>query len=125
MNRLQRKRTKGWKMLPNSRCVTRPSRWGNHYELWYKEDRGWYVIGNTMRYYPRPKTRWTKEHATQKAVELYREYATERARLEPEWLDPLRGLDNLYCSCPEGAPCHADVLIELIENDDATTETAN
>jgi hypothetical protein len=31
-------------------------------------------------------------------------------------LDPLLGLDNLYCDCAEDAPwCHADVLIELLE----------
>lgn len=30
--RIQRKRTRGWKMPPNTVCVTRPGRWGNPYK---------------------------------------------------------------------------------------------
>lgn len=31
--RIQRKRTKGWKMPPNTVCVTRPGRWGNQWRI--------------------------------------------------------------------------------------------
>jgi len=108
-------------MLPNSRCVDRSSRWGDPYaiqkfgpaENYYVYDR----IFQTWRAWTAEGAYYTKRGATLKAISLYREYATKRARHEPEWLDPLRGLDNLYCTCPEGALCHADVLIELLEND--------
>ena len=54
----------------------------------------------------------TIDHARAKAVKLYREWIsgqpdlTRRVRLE------LTGQD-LACWCPDQAPCHADVLLEL------------
>ena len=31
--RIQRKRTKGWRMPPNTVCVSRPSKWGNPFTV--------------------------------------------------------------------------------------------
>jgi hypothetical protein len=69
-------------------CVSRPSRWESPFE-------------------------WTRLSAGKaEAVRLFRAYAEEKARADPSWLAPLRGLDlGRYCSLDE--PCHADVLIEL------------
>jgi hypothetical protein len=122
--RLQQKRTRGWRMLPNSRSCARPSRWGNPYSVeWWSNLHSYIVVSEIGRYklwgapdrsdfYP---GKFMKEQAAQKAVELFRDYAIERLKREPDWLDPLRGLDNLYCYCAEDAPCHVDVIIELIE----------
>lgn len=122
MKRKQLKRgIKDWRMLPSSRSVARGSRWGNPYRVsWRSAARGWYVYHEnefgTALYNAPLDERWTKEQATQKATELYREYAIERLKQEPDWLDPLRGLDHIYCHCEEDAPwCHGDVLIDLVE----------
>jgi len=108
MQRKQLKRgIKDWRMLPNSRSVARPSRWGNPYRIVYgKNLYGWMVVKNhTINgtktpykewFYGKIGEEWTKEQAAQKATELYREHATERLKREPDWLDPLSGLDNVY-----------------------------
>jgi hypothetical protein len=43
---------------------------------------------------------------------FFREYAVQMVEKYPTWLDGLRGKD-LACWCKEGAPCHADILLEL------------
>jgi len=116
MQRKQLKRgVRGWRMLPNSRSVARPSRWGNPYKVIFKWG-SWEVnIGQLYYGSSNLKYPWVREQAAQKAVDLYRAYAIEWLKRELDWLDPLRGLDNLYCWCAEDAPwCHGDVLIELL-----------
>jgi len=99
--RIQRKRTKGWKMPPNTIYVGRPSKWGNpastssfrdytpeqvaaDYRKWVERDMGKLSWDNV---YGKPPT-------------------LDEIRAE------LRG-KNLACWCPLGQPCHADVLLEL------------
>ena len=94
--RIQRKRTKGWKMPPDTVCVARPSKWGNPFR-----PNSW----NEPGFSPVP------DDATM-AVKWYREDLTKVLRANPDALAPLRG-KNLACWCAVGAPCHADVLLEL------------
>jgi hypothetical protein len=97
--RIQRKRTKGWRMPEGAVYVGRPTRWGNE-------------ITPTM-----PDV-WGRPLGVERAVDLYRiatlrwidEY-DDRDAVEA-WLAPLRGRD-LACWCPLDQPCHADVLLEL------------
>lgn len=105
MERKQLKRgVRGWRMLPNSRSVARPSRWGSPFHVRRSAYNGWTVIQYiTVDMVKTPYQEWigrggnwTKEQATRKATELYREYATERLKRDPAWLDPLSGLDNVY-----------------------------
>lgn len=96
--RIQRKRTKGWRMPPNTVSVTRPGKWGNPY-----------YVGMFRKY----------NHAD--AVADYRRWleGDYGARV---WAGPpptteairqvLRG-KNLACFCPLSSPCHADVLLEI------------
>lgn len=101
--RIQRQRTRNWKMPINTVYVGRPSMWGNPF-----------IVGR----------HGTRDHC----VELYRKLAAgflclsvdrecieaqRRARkvMEVAHLE-LRGLD-LACWCPSNQPCHADVLLEL------------
>jgi len=87
--RIQRKRSKGWRMPDGAVYVGRPSRWGNPYK----------VSGATT-----PLA----------ACELYRDYL-RRAPDQDELrlgMSQLRGRD-LACWCPLDQPCHADVLLEL------------
>jgi len=89
MKRIQRKRTKGWRMPPNTIYVGRPSRWANPFRIGKDGDR-------------------------QEVVRKFKEYAIKQLRREPSWLEPLKG-KNLACWCPLDKECHADVLLELME----------
>jgi hypothetical protein len=85
-NRIQRKRTKGWRMPPDTVSITRPGRWGNPYPV--------------PQFYP------------ETSLALFTLYATNRHRADPGWLAPLVG-KHLACWCAEGAPCHGDILLAL------------
>lgn len=89
--RIQRKRSKGWRMPPNTVYVGRPTKWGN-----YCLEQG----ANIKR-----------------LVELFEIYATHRARNDPRWLAPLKG-KNLACWCKPGDICHADILLKLANQGD-------
>lgn len=90
-DRIQRKRTKGWRMPTNCVYVGRPSKWGNPWVIEAGDDDG---------------TRYL-------AVENYREWVKELIRRGLfHDLEELRGRD-LACWCRWDQPCHADVLLEL------------
>lgn len=116
--RIQRQRTKGWRMPEGAVYVGRPSRWANPFR-----------IGPTTRSI-RTGEVVQVGYTAEEAVELFRRYA-EDSRRGWEWLEPLRGND-LACWCPLTAPnpwqrvaCHADVLLELANaSDSAVTGTA-
>jgi len=46
-------------------------------------------------------------------IERYREYALERIKDDPTWLDPLKQVEGLVCYCAP-LPCHGDVLISML-----------
>ena len=97
-HRIQRKRTKGWKMPDGAFYVGRPTQWGNPYSvdlfaLSPKDD----LVALYRRFLLE----------TPIGIDLVRE-----ARLR------LRGKD-LACWCPLDQPCHADVLLELANTHDA------
>lgn len=94
--RIQRRRTKGWRMPPNTVSVCRPGKFGNPFAV-------------------------TDERTQAEAVAAFRTWLTvdgctaglpERKQQILESLHELRG-KNLACFCKEGTPCHADVLLEL------------
>lgn len=95
--RIQRQRTKGWRMPEGAIYVGRPSRGGNPY-----------IEGQESLSSPR----W--RYALDETVGLYRLAVGRRLSTEPDWLAPLRGHD-LACWCPLDQPCHADVLLELAD----------
>ena len=107
--RIQRKRTKGYRLPPDAIYVGRPGRFGNAHrigddylfvdEMWVRSphDRGDRTIDNR--------------------ADLVKAYRQDVGLCEPqeiaEWIvAPLRGHD-LACWCPLDQPCHADVLLEL------------
>jgi len=93
--RIQRKRTKGWKMPPNTVYVGRGSKWGNQYTI------GHYGFGKL------PTIR-----SVRGSIRSYRAEINCRLFFKPYLLDELRG-KNLACWCPLDQPCHADVLLEM------------
>jgi hypothetical protein len=98
--RIQRQRTKGWRMPEGAIYVGRPSRWGN----------------------PLPIGTRLLEYNAEVSLRLFRIYADDTRR-GWDWLAPLRGHD-LACWCPlvdehgKIVPCHADVLLELANRDE-------
>lgn len=108
--RIQRKRTKGWRMPDNAVSVCRPSIWGNPFRVDECREAGY---------------RGTDAEIAARCVGAFAGW------LGPLWhinwqgpeseaarhkiltrLPELRGKD-LACFCPLDQPCHADVLLEL------------
>ena len=107
--RIQRKRTKGWRMPEGAVYVGRPTVYGNPFTVMNGHRQGWLI------YDDRPESKSggyvaafdTKREAMGYAVKRF------RAHMFRLWdLTPLRGHD-LTCWCPLDQPCHGDVLLEL------------
>jgi hypothetical protein len=110
--RIQRKRTKGWKMPENTVYVGRPTFWGNP---WTVESA---ILSGLFQPCACPKVvvdcyrGWLSDHGTQTDLfPIYKKLEKQRAEILRR-LPELRGKD-LACWCKPGEPCHADVLIEL------------
>jgi hypothetical protein len=97
-SRVQLRRTKGWKMPPDTVKVDRSTPWGNPWPVgeWGPLDR--------------------KAPDAEGAVGLFRQMMTDPQMRSvagfPADLSPLRG-KSLACWCKPGSPCHADVLLEF------------
>ena len=83
--RVQRKRTKGFTLPPNTVCVTRGTKWGNPF---------------------RAENGITREIA----IALFRQSITPAK--EAEIRTELKG-KNLACWCNLKDRCHSDVLLEI------------
>lgn len=112
MKRIQRKRTKGWRMPSNAKYVGRGSRWGSQFRV-VKMGNKWFVSSSETIYAGMPTFDTKREAAAQacKAYELLMRIFKDDC---PRHFAPLIGKD-LACWCPLGSPCHADVLLELLK----------
>lgn len=105
--RIQLRRTKGWRMPPNTVKVARPGNWGNPFRVGDPVGDGFHVD-----YYLTPEQAvreyrlWLRGHLT--VFPVYR----RRAPTIEEICRDLRG-KNLACFYAPGQPCHADVLLEI------------
>ena len=97
--RIQRRRTKGWRMPPNTIYVGRQTKWGNPYRV------GTQIVD--LQGLDPDHTLPPMNDAS--AVESYRLMLPFRDDLD---IKELRG-QNLACWCPLDKPCHADVLLEI------------
>jgi hypothetical protein len=98
LSRTQLKRSKGWRMPPNTVKVDRTTRWGNN-----------------------PAARAGVTGA--EAVRVFGDWVEDEAT--PEWkLAAVLALQGkrLACWCRIGAPCHADFLLGWIERASAEIE---
>lgn len=84
--RVQLRRTKGWRMPPNTVRVARPGKWGNPFTV--------------------------AEHGANGAVLNYQLRMHGLAAIGAVDLSELRG-KNLACWCALDQPCHADVLLRM------------
>lgn len=99
-DRIQLRRTKGWRMPPNTVKVDRTTPFGNPYQGGKDGDGDRAYLVSLFR-----------EHMARPASSHMR----ERIRAE------LRG-KNLACWCPLDQPCHADVLLRIANEPPVTTE---
>jgi Domain of unknown function (DUF4326) len=130
--RIQRKRTKGWRMPENTKSVTRPGKWGNPHvvrkfinsfgHVRYMATHKLLKVGNTGGW---SSAREAARHAVWVQYQYYIQYEIILGNLS---IKELSGF-NLACFCPlcekhkdgrpwnepcdDCPPCHADVLLEL------------
>lgn len=131
--RIQRQRTKGWRMPPNTVCVTRPGKWGNPFNF-KSADNCWNALALGCR--------GDAAGRREASVKAFRAWVCDprgrvaemdfgvvieakgqtmeigpraKAGVAPS-LDDIRkelGGKNLACFCSLDGPCHADVLLEI------------
>lgn len=127
--RIQRRRTAGWRMPHGAKYVGRPTRWGNPFRV------GDRYVSRTWcndAPYPAPDAPLgTREHPAAfgwpawievvdvvrdraHAVDLFRAHITfEDLAWDPAEIRRDLGGRDLACWCPESEPCHADVLLTI------------
>ncbi|WP_405375947.1 MULTISPECIES: DUF4326 domain-containing protein [unclassified Microbacterium] len=115
--RIQQRRTKGWRKPGNTVRVARPSRYGNPFRIGERaiiNDATGVIVDNSKR-----QSIIVRDRAH--AVALYRDAVEGHIWVaEPSYpfiprrneIETLRG-KNLMCFCPLDQPCHADVLLEI------------
>ena len=93
--RIDRSRIKGSRLPPNTICVTRPGKFGNRFSV--------------------EKGKPDEEVRLKEAIRLYEVWiqAPEQKSLLAEAKTKLRG-KNLACWCKPGQPCHAEILLRLV-----------
>lgn len=112
--RIQRRRIKGWRLPPNTVCVTRPGVFGNP---WLLTDP---VLPGDRKRIVELFRRWLTANEYPAAMPRASVAVLDGRRLQLlTRLPGLRGKD-LACFCPVDAKhCHADVLLELANADQA------
>ena len=98
--RIQRKRTKGWKMPANTVYVGRPTKWGNPSRVGIKYGYGSQAVGF-----------FESELSAADCVNLF-VVSIENGKNPSFDCSELKG-KNLACWCSLDMPCHADVLLEI------------
>lgn len=102
--RIQRRRTPGWRMPPGAIYVGRPGPFGNPWSVG--------LVACGCRSAGECQHNAFRAETAAEAVELFREHLSRAPRLMARIRTELRGHD-LACWCPLGQPCHADVLLAL------------
>lgn len=118
--RIQLSRKKGWRKPVDAVVVSRPSKWGNPYSLSRGEageatGTRQYLVNDFCHWLLHPHDRYERPGSF-KAPKFETCAQSREARdLLLASLDDLRGFD-LACWCPLSQPCHADVLLRLVED---------
>lgn len=102
--RVQLSRKKGWRMPANTISVARPGRWGNPFSVLPELAPG------------TPAGRYIAMPTVEEAVAAYRRWLQDDPagrQIARDAQAALRGRD-LACWCRLDSPCHAQVLLELV-----------
>jgi hypothetical protein len=104
--RIQLSRRRGWRMPENTVKVDRTTQWGNPFD--------WKDVADELG----------RGRAQASAVETFRQWLAGEVwgasppPLAMEIQSALRGR-NLACWCALGTPCHADVLLQIANREEA------
>lgn len=98
--RIQRKRTKGWRMPENTVYVGRGSRWGNPFKV---------GVDGTAKECVEKYSKWLLPY--DKRTGDIDEFLLSDCNLTE--IELALKSKNLACWCKEGEPCHADILLQL------------
>lgn len=130
--RITLSRAKGWKMPPNTVKVDRSTVWGNPYQIkpyLPRHDATGEPIEFMNAVEERAAIKRAKRRAAECSVDAFRraietedilDVAADRSGdrwTMKSWISRLRG-KNLACWCKPGAPCHADVLLDLANREE-------
>ena len=108
--RIQRKRTKGWRMPEGAIYVGRPTRWGNPFTVAEAIYEGFAEDESQARKVCAAAFRsWLEDGI---ASQWWFALGYDRWEAIRFGAEDLEGHD-LACWCPLNEPCHADVLLEL------------
>lgn len=109
--RVQRKRTKGWRMPANTIYVGRPTKFGNPYKPvdYLKSLQGVHQLQKI------PTIDLTNSKFYEFCVDAFKHYIESNPELMSLVKKELKGR-NLSCFCPLDQPCHADMLLEIANN---------
>lgn len=137
--RLQRKRTKGYRAPDSAVYVGRGTKWGNPFVIgetlvrypgidgteWEVEGRSGKTPGERHPYkHPDGSVTWHRiEYATrEQVVELYARRVGPGGSHELDVAEVRRELagKDLLCWCPPGAACHADRLLAIANSAEVT-----
>lgn len=101
--RIQRKRTKGWRMPENTVYVGRPGKWGNPFQ------------STSLPMNPERRDHYASmyRHAITEDCFCCWPWETGIVPHTPEEIRKELAGKNLACWCPLDQPCHADVLLEI------------
>lgn len=109
MNRVQRKRTPGYRLPPKTLCVTRGTKWGNRWRV--KPDGANWLVTDGERQF-----RFDSKHQAHLfAVMAFQGEMTPVLIRQFIEVCQERGIENVACFCPPELPCHADVWIDVAE----------
>lgn len=115
--RVQLRRTKGWRKPVDAVVVARPSRWGNPFRV-VKRPAGQgpfpWVVTSSFRDHILG-AHGTRAEAAEQAVEVYELQLGPEGTLGISHAEIWRELHghDLACWCPPSLPCHADVLLAI------------
>lgn len=124
MQRIQRKRTAGWRIPLNTKCITRPGKWGNPFKV-TKHDSSYYRVSvNVKNPFDKavltniliesgPAGFTTKTAASEHAAKLFGKLMDKFPQNYP--LSDFDEIENIACFCKEGDPCHGDEIIKRLK----------
>lgn len=134
MNRIQLRRTKGWRKPEGAIVVSRPSRWGNPFAVgegivsWEGETDG--DPGEYGQRVCHGALNLGRGLTAAEAVKLFRDGLVGSLNDSDPYYDDMRAAlaelagHDLACWCPLDQPCHADVLLELANSQVPVVPTA-
>lgn len=117
--RIQRRRTKGWRLPENTVIVSRPSRFGNPFT----------IAGAIEAEWTNPYSVCAENYGEWLRVGTAGGWFNETYRIGKQVFDRRRVLADLHllrgkdlaCTCPLDKPCHADVLLKLANGAEGAT----